>query len=166
MCCVICVCIGPLSLQHERITYLLPVQGYLWLGTGDGTIHVLSVKARELPQQVEAHTTGQQTNSTAVASKSSVASSCGRVATEDKEEREGEEERRRLEEERHNSEDPTKLRDNRRERKTKFGAALHNRRPRPTENVGTLDAYELEIETSKHVVESRKEPVRTIQACQ
>ena len=90
------------------------------------------------------------------------------MAIEDKEEREGEEERRRQEEERHSSEDPAQLgaRDNRRERKTRFGAALHNRRPRPMERGGSVDAYELEIETSRHVVESWKEPVRTIQACQ
>eukprot|EP00731_Ephydatia_muelleri_P023995 Em0016g266a len=156
----------PSSESHDRITSLLPVQGYLWLGTGDGTVHVLSLKARGLSQ---AQATCQQTNPSANLSRSSViSSSSGLVAIEDKEEREGEEERRRQEEERHSSEDPAQLgaRDNRRERKTRFGAALHNRRPRPMERGGSVDGYELEIETSRHVVESWKEPVRTIQACQ
>ena len=71
---------------------------------------------------------------------------------------EGEREEQRQEEDRHGTDDLPPVS---RERRTKFGAALHNRRPRPMER----GAYELTIEASRHVVESRKEPVRTLQTC-
>ena len=85
----------------------------------------------------------------------------------DEEREREEEERRRQEDERRNGDDPAHgSAENKRERRTKFGAALHNRRrPRTMERGENMGAYELAIEASRHMAESRKESVRILQTC-
>ena len=172
VCVCVCVCVRWFSyLQHDRITSLLPVQGYLCLGTGDGTIHVLSVKARELPQK-EANT--EDANNSPKMQEGNVG--CGLVLVEVEEEKEEEEEEEEEGEKESAKEKKVKnaTQDsphvptpNKLHRKSKFGTTLrHRKRPVETKKEEKVGPYVLAIETSRHVVESRKEPVRTIQACQ
>ena len=166
VCDVLCNMCVYWSLQHDRITSLLPVQGYLWLGTRDGTIHVLSVKARELPQK---DVSPKDASDSPKMQEGNIG--CGLVTVEEVEEKEEEVEEDEDEDEGAKLKEvkiavhisaPGKL-----HRKSRFGTTLrHRKRLVETKKEEKVGPYVLAIETSKHVMKSRKEPVRTIQACQ
>ena len=157
----------PQTPQHDRITSLLPVQGYLWLGTGDGTVHILSVKAKELAHQEEGLAEGTPAGPKAPESNAGG----GLVTTVEEEEEEGGEKNESegvggKEVGGTSAEKPHLLPMSRLHRKSKFGTTLrHRKRPISDKKDVNTGAYELAIEASKHVVESRKEPVRTLQTC-
>ena len=131
------------------------------MGTGDGTIHILSVKAAE-PTQAEVHT--QDTPTSLKIPEDNV--SGGLVTVEEGEEGNGEESIKEEEAScppQDHSHIPTM---SRLHRKSKFGKTLrHRKRPNLTKKSDNIGPYELTIEASRHVVESRKEPVRTLQTC-
>ena len=117
------------------------------MGTGDGTIHILSVKARESAQR-EVHTSLQADAPGNLKRLGRYTS--GGLVTRREDGVDGSDQQQQLQ---------TESR-----RKTKFGRTLLHRM-KPKSAVEKVDAYELTIEASRHVGESRKEPVRTLQTC-